>query len=71
MTAAVFDATAIAARRRQLFGGGPEGDRVWGDRERFGAPHAHCGICPKPEAEYCSLSCSATRDALNDGVSVT
>jgi hypothetical protein len=72
MTAAVFDAAAIRARRQELF---PPPDRTLAeaevDRERFGTRDRHCGVCPRHVDEPCPLSCSAQRGALNDGVTVT
>ncbi len=41
------------------------------DRERFGTLNDHCGICPKPPDESCSLNCAETRKALGDGVTVS
>lgn len=72
MTAAVFDAAALAARRRALFPRAlddPFTDSY--DRERFGSAERHCGICPKPAHESCGLSCEAQRQTIADGVTVT
>jgi hypothetical protein len=73
LTAAIFDAAAIRARRIELFPPAAEAP-PWPanrDGEHFGLANRHCGICPKAENEHCGLSCETARKAINDGVIVT
>ena len=69
---AIFDAEAIAVRRRHLFGGSSN-PGFWHDREAMGTATQHCDICPKDKDELCHLSCMGTREELRkkDGVAVT
>ena len=77
ISAGIFDAKAIADRRRQLFPPAEEPVKEWlapsgmVDRERFGTTRDHCGICPKRADEACGLNCMMQREATKDGVTVT
>ncbi len=73
MTAAVYDAGAIRARRLELFPPLPEAGPMEAgvDRERLGTLNRHCGVCPEPEDQPCRLNCDFQRRAINDGVTVT
>jgi hypothetical protein len=71
MSGAVFDAGAVALRRREMFPPPPSPPaEAVPDLSRIA--HRHCGICPLPSHLICHLTCAAERASLTatDGIRV-
>jgi hypothetical protein len=59
-------AAEVRARRFQELGSAPVNTH-----EIYGDPTHHCAICPVARYDRCTLTCSAEREKIKDGVVVT